>query len=116
MARRSKKVAYPCALRGSFVAAVALLLCAAPALAEREAGVVASTLEDRYSPVLLSPLDVLNPPPLYLERRETPPFLDEHRALMRALRDAGDDRPAQARALIDLAEFYFAHALASEGL
>ena len=116
MARRSKKVAYPCALRGSFAAAVALLLSATPALAEREAGVVASTLEDRFSPALLSPLEVINPPPLYLERREILPFLEERRTLMRKLRDAGDHKPAQARALTDLAEFYFAHGLASEGL
>ncbi|MBY6006462.1 hypothetical protein KUV62_21235 [Salipiger bermudensis] len=95
---------------------LAFLLSAAPASAEREAGVVASTLEDRFSPALLKPLEVINPPPLYLEQRETLPFLDERRALMSRIREAEAGSPDAARALTDLAEFYFAHGMASEGL
>lgn len=98
------------------MAGLAGLLCAAPALAERETGVAAAAFDGGVTQALFDPLDGINPPPLYLERREAPPFLEERRALMGNLRDAGDDTPAQARALTDLAEFYFAHGLASEGL
>lgn len=116
MARRSKKVAYPCAFVARHAAVLALLLGATPAPAEREAGVVASTLEERFAPSLLNPLDVINPPPLYLERREARPFLEERRVLMGRVRAAEGDSAAEARALTDLAEFYFAHGLAPEGL
>ncbi|MEQ5870639.1 hypothetical protein J4E08_12090 [Sagittula sp. NFXS13] len=103
---------YPCAFLGQALATAGFILCAVPVLAERDAGASVTTFE---APALGS-MRVIDPAPLYLSRREMRPFLEERRELMRRLQGAEEDATARARALTDLAEFHFAHAMAPEGL
>ncbi|MGR3379373.1 hypothetical protein [Salipiger abyssi] len=109
-------MAYSCAFRGRHAAVMAVLLCACPVLAQPGPEEGVRMLEERLTPALLSPMRVIDPPQLYLAQRETQPFLEERRALMDAVVAAGDRQPDLARALTDLAEFFFAHAMAPEGL
>ncbi|MCR8550586.1 hypothetical protein M4578_22415 [Salipiger sp. P9] len=105
-------MAYSCAFRGRHAAVMAVLLCACPVLAQRSPVDAA----DQLTPALLSPMRVIDPPALYLAQRQAQPFLEERKALMEAVIAAGDRQPDLARALTDLAEFFFAHAMAPEGL
>ncbi len=103
---------YSCAFAGKQAAVLALLLCACPALAER----AGPQHFAQVTPAALSEPRVIDPPALYLGPRPERPFLEERAARMEAVIAAGDRQPDQARALTDLAEFYFAHAMAAEGL
>ncbi|WP_353475735.1 hypothetical protein PVT71_24425 (plasmid) [Salipiger sp. H15] len=91
---------------------MALLLSVCPAHAE----LAGPEQVAQVTPALLSEPRVIDPPALYLGQRATQPFIEEREHLMDALVDAGDRQPELARALTDLAEFYFAHAMAPEGL
>ncbi|MGY3439970.1 hypothetical protein [Marinovum sp. KMM 9879] len=96
------------------------ILGAALALAVAVAPVAqAATGQTRDRPMLQDlglPQRVLDPPEFYLMPRPQRPFLEERAALMETVLRAGDVVPRRARALIDLAEFHFAHGMMSEGL
>ncbi|MBP0484580.1 hypothetical protein [Sagittula salina] len=131
MAKASEDLSYSCALQGRHAAVLALLLCACPALA-RESGSApllpvvglgadlgagnAAIVPTGLTKVLLPPLDAIDPPVLYLKQRDPQPFLEERRKLMAAIEAAPEGSSDRARALTDLAEFLFAHAMAPEGL
>ncbi|ANT63176.1 hypothetical protein AYJ57_22085 (plasmid) [Salipiger sp. CCB-MM3] len=91
---------------------MALLLCACPVLAERGGPEQVA----QFTHALLAEPRVIDPPALYLGQRAEQPFLEERARLMDAVIAAGDSQPEQARALTDLAEFFFAHAMSPEGL
>ncbi|WP_194134449.1 hypothetical protein [Salipiger mangrovisoli] len=94
------------------MAVLALFLCACPALAER----AGPQHFAQVTPAAISEPRVIDPPALYLGQRAEEPFIEERARLMEAVIAAGDRQPDQARALTDLAEFFFAHAMAPEGL
>ncbi|WP_226627491.1 hypothetical protein [Alloyangia pacifica] len=91
---------------------MALLLLSCPVSAERAGPEQIAQM----TPAVLSEPRVIDPPALYLGVRAAQPFLEERAHLMEAVVAAGDRQPGQARALTDLAEFFFAHAMAPEGL
>lgn len=103
---------YSCAWVGRQAAAVALVLCGCPALAERASPAQIA----QVTPAVLAEPRVIDPPALYLGARAGQPFLEERAHLMDAVIAAEDRQPDLARALTDLAEFFFAHAMAPEGL
>ena len=103
---------YSCAWVGRQAAVAALVLCGCPALAERASPAQIA----QVTPAVLAEPRVIDPPALYLGARAGQPFLEERAHLMDAVIAAEDRQPDLARAMTDLAEFFFAHAMAPEGL